>query len=30
MITLVCLDHRYDLMLEGWCFLVRQAMSCEL
>jgi len=30
MIFLICLDHRYDRMLEGWCFLVRQTTNCEL
>jgi len=27
---LICLDHRYDLLLAAWCFLIRQAWCCEL
>jgi len=27
---LIVLDHRFDLQLEGWCFLCRFAWCCEL
>jgi hypothetical protein len=26
----VCLDHAYDGLMQGWCFLIRPAYACEL